>query len=213
MSALTYKVLNMKGKEVGSINLDPQVFAGEVNESLVHDVVTWQRNKARAGTHATLNRAKIEATGKKLYKQKGTGRARHSSAVSPLRVGGAVIFGPQPRSYETRMNKSARKMALVSALTEKASSSKLVVLDDLNTDGKTKSFAELMKNIGAEKGGSVVVTATRNNLVERSARNITKITTLPVDGVNVYDLLKHKYLICTKDAVDALTKRVKGEKE
>lgn len=213
MSALTYKVLNSKGKEVGTMNLDPEVFAGEVNEAIVHDVVTWQRSKARAGTHSTLNRSKIEATGKKLYKQKGTGRARHASAVSPLRVGGAVIFGPQPRSYEKRMNKSAKRQALISVLTEKATTSKLIVLDDLSTDGKTKSFAAVMTNLGVTTGGSVFVTAGRDELFERSARNVAKVRTIPVDGVNVYDLLKHKHLVCTKGAIDALTKRVKGEKE
>lgn len=210
MSSVSYKIVNMKGAEVGTMNLDPEVFAGAVNEALVHEVVTWQRNKKRAGTHATLNRAKIQATGKKLYKQKGTGRARHSSAVSPIFVGGAVTFGPQPRSYETSLNKKQRKQALVSVLTEKASAAKLVILDDLSSDGKTKGFASVVRNIGVEKGGSVFVIGSEHALVQRAARNVQKVQTLPVDGVNVYDLMKHKYLVCTKAGIEALQKRVKG---
>lgn len=210
MSSVSYKVINTKGKEVGSIDLDPEVFAGPVNEALVHEVVTWQRSKRRAGTHATLNRSKIKATGKKLYKQKGTGRARHSSAVSPIFVGGAVTFGPQPRSYEKSLNKKQRTQALVAVLTEKASASKLVILDELTSDGKTKSFASVVKNIGVDKGGSLFVLGSKDAMIDRASKNLKKIQTLAVEGVNVYDLMKHKFLVCTKAGVEALQKRVKG---
>lgn len=212
MSSVTYKVVNMKGAEVGTMNLDPEVFAGAVNESLVHDVVTWQRAKARAGTHATLNRAKIEASKKRPWKQKGTGRARHASTVSPIWVGGAVTFGPQPRSYEKSMNKKQRTQALVSVLTEKAANAKLVILDDLKTDGKTKSFASVMKNLKLAKGGSMFVLGARDEMVERSAKNVQKVRMVPVAGVNVYDLLKHTNLVCTKAGVEELQKRVKAAK-
>lgn len=210
-NAVNYKVLDMTGAEVGEVSLEPSVFAGDVNESLVHQVVTWQRNKKRQGTHATLNRAKIQATNKKPYKQKGTGRARRGSDVSPLLVGGAVIFGPQPRSYETRLNKSMKKQALVSVLSEKVAASKLVVLDNIISDGKTKSFAAAMKKLGITKGGAVVVHSAKDLNVDRSTKNIQKVVSLPVEGVNIYDLVKHKYLVCSKSGVEALQKRVKGE--
>lgn len=208
--SLNYKVLNLEGTEVGSVTLDPAVFAGAVNEALVHQVVTWQRNRTRQGTHATLNRSKIEATNKKPYKQKGTGRARRGSDVSPLLVGGAVIFGPQPKSYETRLNKKMKKSALVSALTAKAAKATLIVVDNLSVDGKTKTFAKALSKLGIVKGGAVVVCGSRDEQLERSTKNLQKIVNLPAEGVNVYDLVKHKYLICSKAGVEAITKRVKG---
>ena len=212
MTAVSYKIVNMKGAEVGTMDLDPEVFAGAVNETLVHDVVTWQRRKSRAGTHATINRAKFKATGKKMYKQKGTGQARASSYASPLFVGGAVTFGPQPKSYETSLNKKQRVQALVSVLTEKAASKKLVILDDISTDGKTKSFISIVKNIGVDAAKCLFVTDARNDLVERSAKNLPKVLTAPVAGVNVYDLVNYKFLVCTKSGVEALQKRVKAAK-
>ena len=211
MSTVKYKVVNMTGTEVGSMNLEPSVFAGDVNEALVHQVVTWQRNAKRQGTHATLNRAKIEATNKKPYKQKGTGRARRGSDVSPLLVGGAVIFGPQPKSYATRLNKRMRTQALVSALSSKAATANLIIVDDIKTDGKTKTMAAALKSFGIAKGGALVVTDKADAMVTRSAKNVQKVVPMPVAGVNVYDLVKHKYLICSKAGVEALQKRVKGE--
>lgn len=212
MSAVDYKIKNMQGAEVGTVSLDPSVFAGTINEVLVHDVVTWQRNKARAGTHSTLNRAKIQVTGKKMYKQKGTGRARHASYGSPIFVGGAVTFGPQPRSYEVRMNKKARKQALVSVLSHKVAGEKLVVVDSLSTDGKTKSFAAALGKLGVGKSKAMVVVANDNDAVIRSARNIAKIQTAKLDGINVYDLMKSTYLVCSKDTVLKLQEKVKGMK-
>jgi large subunit ribosomal protein L4 len=211
VSKVSYKVVNMSGAEVGSVDLEPSVFAGQVNEALVHQVITWQRNAKRQGTHSTLNRAKIEATNKKPYKQKGTGRARRGSDVSPLLVGGAVIFGPQPRSYETRLNKRMRTQALVSALSAKVASSSLVIVDDLKSDGKTQTFAKALKAFGIDKKSALVVTAESDSLLTRSAKNIQKVVPMPVAGVNVYDLVKHKYLVCSKSGVEALQKRVKGE--
>jgi large subunit ribosomal protein L4 len=157
-----------------------------------------------------LNRSKIQATNKKPYKQKGTGRARRGSDVSPLLVGGAVIFGPQPKSYETRLNKKMKKSALVSALTAKATKATLIVVDSLSVDGKTKTFVKALSKLGVEKGGALVVCGTRDENLERSTKNIQKVVNLAAEGVNVYDLVKHKYLICSKAGVEAITKRVKG---
>lgn len=204
----------MSGSEVGSMSLDASVFATDINEALVHQVITWQRNAKRQGTHSTLNRAKIQATNKKPYKQKGTGRARRGSDVSPLLVGGAVIFGPQPKSYATRLNKKMRTQALASALSSKLAKSTLIIVDDLKTDGKTKTFVKALKTLGAEKGGALVVTDKADTMLARSISNIQKAVPMPVTGVNVYDLVKHKYLICSKSGVEELQKRVtsgKGE--
>ena len=210
MSSLSYKVINTKGKEVGKIDLDADVFGGEINATLVHTVVKWQLNKRRQGTHSTLNKTKMVVSGKKPWKQKGTGRARAGGADSPLWVGGAVAFGPQPRSYETRLNKTARRKALVSVLSEKVQGSQLVVLDSLTVEsGKTKEFAGILKTIGAGASSSVVVLSAKEINVARTSRNIPKVVALPVEGVNVYDLLKHKFLICTRDGIEALQGRVK----
>lgn len=212
MSALHYKVLNTKGKEVGKLDLDPEVFGGDVNESLVHDVVRWQLNCRRAGTHSTLNKSKMIGGGRKPWAQKGTGRARAGSNDSPLWVGGAVIFGPQPRSYASRITKRTRRQALISVLTHKVATGAFIVIDELKVPkGKTKNFVEIQKSLGVQDGGSVFVMSEAKDEVRRSTSNVQKVLTLGADGVNVYDLLRHKHLVCTKDGVEALVKRLKCE--
>lgn len=204
-----YKIHNTGGKEVGNIDLDPEIFGGTIRPDLVHEVVVWQRNKKRSGTHATLNRSKIIATGKKPHKQKGTGRARAGSSVSPLWVGGAVIFGPQPRSYETRMPRQIKKQAMISVLTDKVQKGSLVVLDKLEVSGKTKDFADILKKIGVGKKGAVVVLPKNGEKVTQSARNIQKIATLPIEGLNVYDLMRLQHLVCTQETIKELAEKVK----
>lgn len=210
--SLQYKVLNMEGKEVGSVDLDPAVFGGKIDKHIVHAAVRWQRAKARAGTHSTLTRAEVSGGGKKPWKQKGTGRARAGSNTSPVWVGGGVTFGPKPRSYEFRFPKQNRKQALISVLSEKVKSGNLVILDKLSsTDGKTKGMAGVLSKLGLKDTKVTLVMPTKDASVWRASSNIKKVHTLPVSGVNVYDLVNGKVLLCTKDGIAALQKRIVGE--
>ncbi|NMC61625.1 MAG: 50S ribosomal protein L4 [SAR324 cluster bacterium] len=213
MESIEYKVVDTKGKPKGTVALDAKVFQAPVLEHLVHDVVVWQLAKRRSGTHSTLTRSMMLGGGKKPYKQKGTGNARRGSNISPLLVGGAVTFGPHPRDYKTRITKRSRLQALTSVLTEKVKESQLVVLDDLKLSRiKTKEITELLKNIGAEKGRSLILLKGNGDegekVIEKSSRNIAGVKTLSVSGINVYDLLYYKYLICSKEGIQALQERL-----
>jgi large subunit ribosomal protein L4 len=203
---------NMSGKEVGSVDLDPEVFAAKIHEAIVHETVRWQLARRRAGTHQALTRSMMKGGKKKPWKQKGTGRARAGSGVSPLWVGGASIHGPLPRDYDFRLSKRSRRQALASVLTSKVQEEKLVILDKLQIpSGKTKDFAAVLKKIGIAEQDAIVVTAKSEDMVTRSSRNIQKVLALSVAGVNVYDLLRHKYIVSTKDGIEALQARVKGQ--
>jgi large subunit ribosomal protein L4 len=211
MEAVSQKILNSEGKEVGSVELNPEVFNARLVPGIVQQAVRWQLAKRRAGTHSALNRAKKTGGGRKPFKQKGTGRARAGSSNSPVWVGGAVAHGPQPRSYEFRFPKRARRQALTSVLTSKRSNDRLVILDDLSiADGKTKSLVACLEKIGVENGSAAIILSGENSLVERSSGNLKKVKTLPVEGANVYDLLKHRYVVLTRESLEALQDRVLG---
>lgn len=213
MNTLSWKVLNMEGKEVGTMDLDPEVFDAPIKANLVHEVVRWQLNKRRAGTHQALTRTMKEGGAKKPFRQKGTGRARAGSGISSLWVGGASVHGPLPRSYEHRLAKRTRRQALAAVLSSKAKASNLVVLDTLAIpSGKTKDMASVLVKLGVGQSKVVLLTAKKDVQVERSSRNLNKIVTTEVAGANVYDLMRTKYLIGTKESILALQARVKAEK-
>ena len=214
METLKYKMHDMSGKEVGSIELDPEVFGAKVHEAIVHETVRWQLARRRAGTHRALTRSMMKGGGKKPWKQKGTGRARAGSNISPLWVGGASVHGPLPRCYDYRLSKRSRRQALVSVLTSKVQDAKLVVLDKLQVpSGKTRDMASVLAKIGISEQDVVIVTASSEEMVSRSSRNLSKVLALSVSGVNVYDLLRHKYVVSTQDGIKALQARVKQEAE
>lgn len=203
MESIEYKVVDMTGKQTGTVSLDPEIFQAPILEHVVHEVVVWQRAKARSGTHATLTRSKMLGGGRKPYKQKGTGRARQGSNISPLLVGGAVTFGPQPRDYTKRVSKRSRSQALTSVLSDKVKSETLVVLDDLQLSApKTKTISAMLQNVGAVDGRSLILT--QEAVVEKSSRNLSGVKTLSICGLNVYDLLNHKYFVCTKAGIESL---------
>ena len=219
METIDHTVVNMEGKEVGSCKLDLRVFGSKIYQDLVHQTVRWQRAKRRAGTHATLNRAKMEGGGRKPFKQKGSGRARAGSRNSPLWKGGAVIFGPQPRDYSFRLNKSARRQALSSVLTSKIKEAQLVIVDNLKIDsGKTKDMANVLNAVVGSAGKELKMNAVvllskeefanTDNGVIRSTGNIPKVRTLSTEGVNVYDLVNHPVLVATKQSIEELQARV-----
>jgi large subunit ribosomal protein L4 len=203
----------MQGKEVGTIDLDPAVFAAPLKKDLVHETVRWQLNKRRAGSASAKTRTMKEGGKKKPWKQKGTGRARAGSSISPLWVGGASVHGPLPRSYETRLAKRTRRQALAAVLSYKAKQNQLVVIDTLSIkSGKTKDMAKVLKAIGvADKKLAIVLEAT-DAMIARSGRNLDNVLLADVGGINVYDLMRHSYLVSTKDGIMALQARVKATK-
>jgi large subunit ribosomal protein L4 len=209
---LKVKVLSMKGSEVGDVELDAEVFGVKVQADLVHQVVRWQRAKARSGTHATLTKGMMKGGNRKPFKQKGSGRARAGSNTSPLWVGGGKSHGPQPRDYEFRLSKRTRRQALASVLTDKVNKSTLVILDELSlSKGRTKEMVKVLKALKIEGKKLAIVLPGKEDLVWRGAGNLKNVITLPVQGMNVYDLLKHQYLVSTKEGVQAIEKRVKAE--
>ena len=196
----TVSVLNMEGKEVGTIELNDAVFGVEINEHLVHLAVVQHLANMRQGTQKAKTRAEVSGGGRKPWRQKGTGHARQGSTRAPQWTGGGMVFAPVPRDYSIKMNKKEKRAALKSALTSRVAEQKLVVLDELKFDEiKTKNMVNVLKNINVEK--ALIVTADNDKNVYMSARNIENVKTLPANTLNVYDVLKYNTVVLTKDAV------------
>ena len=193
-------VLNMEGKEVGTIELSDAVFGVEINEHLVHMAVVQHLANKRQGTQKAKTRGEVSGGGRKPWRQKGTGHARQGSTRSPQWTGGGMVFAPVPRDYSFKINKKEKRAALKSALTSKVQENRLIVLDELKFDGiKTKNFVAVMNNLKVCKG-LVVINGNDNNVV-MSARNVQEIDMIPADRINVYDVVKAKTLVLTRDAV------------
>ena len=193
-------VYNMEGKEVGTIELNDAVFGVEVNEHLVHMAVVQQLANNRQGTQKAKTRSEVSGGGRKPWRQKGTGHARQGSTSSPQWAGGGVVFAPVPRDYSFKLNKKEKRAALKSALTSKVQGSSLIVVDELKFDEiKTKNFTNVMNNLKVEKG--LVVIADNDINVIMSARNVADVDTTLVNTINVYDVMKAKTVVLTKDAV------------
>jgi len=196
----TIPVYNVKGSQVGEIALNDQIFGVKVNETLLHEAVTMQLASRRQGTSATKNRSLVRGGGRKPWRQKGTGQARHGSRRSPLWTGGGIIFGPSPRDYNYELPKKARRQALKSALSAKIQAGELKILDALTLpEIKTKAMVEILENLKVSK--ALIVTAEVEEHVMKSARNIPGVSALSTTGLNVYDILYHDHLVLTKDAV------------
>ena len=193
-------VLNMEGKEVGTIELSDAVFGVEVNEHLLHMAVVQHLANRRQGTQKAKTRSEVRGGGKKPWRQKGTGHARQGSTRAPQWTGGGVVFAPVPRDYSFKMNKKEKRGALKSALTSRVNENKLIVVDELKLDSiKTKDFVTVMNNIKVDK--ALVVLDGENQNVVLSARNIPDVQTASVNTINVYDILKYNTLVLTKEAV------------
>ena len=196
-------VYNVEGNEVGTIELNDAVFGVEINEHLVHLAVVRQLANKRQGTQKAKTRAEVSGGGRKPWRQKGTGHARQGSTRAPQWTGGGVVFAPVPRDYDKKMNKKERRAALKSALTSKVQDQKLVVLDQLAlNEVKTKEMQRILNNLKAEK--ALIVTADQDEKVILSARNIEHVQTATPATINVYDVMKHKTLVVTKDAVASI---------
>jgi len=206
------QIVNTSGKKVGDLDLDDAVFGVEVQEGLLWEVVKAQMAGKRAGTAATKTRAMVRGGGKKPYKQKGTGRARQGSSRSPQFVGGGKVFGPHPRDYEVAVPKKVKKLALREALSLRVKEDKLVVVDKLEVEGKTKQVAAVLKALGISK--ALVVDSKDNTNLVRGTRNLPKSKWLAPEGLNLYDILKHEHLVLSAPSVEALTAALApGEKK
>ena len=203
------KVTTFSGGEAGSVTVSDAIFGLEPRQDLIHRCVVWQLAKRRAGTHAVKNRADIHRTGKKMYRQKGTGGARHGSARVNLFRGGGRSFGPHPRSHEIGLPKKVRALALRHALSAKAKDGGIIVIDTLAlTETKTKALREGFAKLGLANA-LIIDGAEVGTQVRLAARNIPNIDVLPVAGINVYDMLRRHTLVLTRAAVDALEARFK----
>jgi large subunit ribosomal protein L4 len=203
------QVTTLDGKAAGSVTLPDAIFGLDPRADLIARCVNWQLAKRRAGTHAVKNRADINLTGKKMYRQKGTGGARHGSGRANLFRGGGRAFGPTPRSHEHGLPKKVRALALRHALSAKAKDGGIVVLENASVqDAKTKSLIEHFGKL--EIANALIVDGAQVDAnFQLAARNIPNIDVLPVQGINVYDILRRTKLVLTKAALDALEARFK----
>ena len=196
----TIKVVSMTGAEVGSVELNDAIFGIEPNMSVVHEVVKNHLANCRQGTQSALTRAEVSGGGRKPWRQKGTGRARQGSTRAPQWTHGGIVFAPKPRSYSYALNKKVKRLALKSALSAKAASGDIKVVDGLKLDEiKTKTMQSFLTAVNA--GKAVLVTPEVNMNVVKSARNIPGVVTTPASILSVYDILNAKYLVVDKDAL------------
>lgn len=194
-------VYNMEGQKVGDISLNDDIFAVEVNKVVMHSAVVNILANARQGTQSTKTKSEVRGGGRKPWKQKGTGRARQGSTRSAQWVGGGIVLGPKPRSYNYTLPKKVRRLALKSALTSKVLDSNIIVLDDLKLEAvKTKEMVHVLKNLKVDSTALIVLPEVNENVV-LSARNIEDVKTATIGEINTYDILKYKKFIVTKDAV------------
>ena len=201
------KITTLDGKETGSVTLSDEIFGLEPRPDLLQRCVKWQLAKRQRGTHKVKNRAEIWRTGKKMHRQKGTGGARHGSARANLFRGGGRSFGPLVRSHAIDLPKKVRALALRHALSAKAKDGAIVVVDAVSvTEAKTKALQARLANLGWENA-LIIDGAQVDANFSQAARNIPHIDLLPVQGINVYDILRRRTLVLTKAAVDALEAR------
>jgi large subunit ribosomal protein L4 len=206
---MKHDVKTIEAQSAGSVDLSDAIFGLDPRADILHRVVQWQLNKRQQGTHQTKTRAEINRTTKKMYGQKGTGGARHGSRKPGLFVGGGKAFGPRFRSHETALNKKVRALGLKHALSSKLKASELIVLDKAElAAAKTKSVKAAFEKLGLVNA-LIIDGATLNEGFARAARNIPNIDVLPIQGINVYDILRRKNLVLTKAAVEALEARFK----
>lgn len=210
----TVAVVDTAGKRIGEVAVPP-VLEGKPHTAVLHEALLWQLAGRRRGTHATLTRGMVARTTRKLYRQKGTGRARHGSRNAGLFVGGGIIFGPSPRSHAYPLSKQVRRLALRSALAAKVAEGKLFVLDRLElSEPKTRVLATLVRELGGERsargaGGKVLlITASPSPVVARSAANLPGLRVLPATALNLHAILASDQVVVTQDALARIAEAV-----
>ena len=197
------KVYNMKKEEVGKLELNDMVFGADYNQPLIHQVIVALHNNARQGTKSTLTRSEINASKKKIYRQKGTGNARHDEKSAPQFTGGGVVFAPKPRDFSQKINKKMRDIAFASALSEKIRQNEVVVLDKVDFENKTKTANNFLKTFGLDKR-TVIVTAGKDENVVRATNNLEKVSCVDADLLNVAEIVENTYVVFTTDAMKKL---------
>ncbi|EAP85194.1 50S ribosomal protein L4 [Sulfitobacter sp. M39] len=201
-------VIKLDGGAAGSVDLDEALFGLEPRADILHRVVRWQRNNAQQGTHKVKTRSEVSYSTKKIYRQKGTGGARHGARSAPIFRSGGIYKGPTPRSHGHDLTKKFRKLGLRHALSSKAKTGNLVIIDDVTSDGKTAALAKQVKNLGWKRALIIDGASVNENFLQ-AARNIEGLDILPTMGANVYDILKRDTLVITKAGIEALEARLK----
>ncbi len=200
-------VINCKAEKVTRVDLVDSIFDVPVKSSVLHDVVTMQLACRRSGTASVKHRSDVKGSGRKLFRQKGTGRARRGDIKSPLLRGGGSVFGPDPRSYAYKIPKKVRKLALKMALSSKFKENKIVVIDQIELDPvKTKDFVEILNRLGIQK--ALIVTNEKNEILELSSRNVPGVKVLRTEGMNVYDILKYDNLVLLESSIKTIEGRL-----
>jgi len=199
------EVLSWEKKKVGDVDLADAVFAAPVNKSVLHMLVRWQLAGRRQGTHKAKTKGEVTGSGKKPFKQKGTGNARQGMARSPLFPKGGITFGPQPRDYSFGLPKKVRQVGLRSALSQLNGEGKVFIVDSMNAEGKTKELAARLSKFGLEK--AVLIDEQVDALFQRATRNLPKFRYYSVDGLNAYDLLKYGAVVLTKQSISRIQER------
>ena len=198
------KVYDIEGKEVETLELNDSVFGVEINEHLMHLAVVGQLANSRQGTQSAKTRSEVSGGGRKPWKQKGTGRARQGSIRAPHWVGGGIALGPKPRSYSYKLNKKERRLAIKSCLSSKVIENELTVVDKFEFNAiKTKEVAKMLNSLKLE-GKTLILLPEKNEIIQKSARNIKGVKTLSVNTINAYDLVNYKNLVVTLDTVKRL---------
>lgn len=196
-------VYNLKKEKISEVELRDEIFNVPIKNHILHQVVVSQLNSRRAGTASSKTRSEVKSSGAKLWRQKGTGRARVGSASSPIRKGGGVAFGPSSRNYANRVPKKVKKSALRMALTDKVKSDQFVLVDDFNLpEVKTKNFVGVMNNFDVHK--ALIVTKDKLVTLEKSSKNVPWVKVMRYRGLNVYDILKYDYLFLEQSAIEKI---------
>ncbi len=203
------EVKNVAGEKAGERELSAAVFEAPVKTHLLYEAVKWQMNAKRSGTACTKTRGEVAGGGRKPWRQKGTGRARQGSIRAPHWVGGGTVFGPRPRSYATKLPKKARKAALRAALSARLKDGDMVVVDELRLeDHKTKSAKAMLQSLGLWEKKLLIVVPQIDFFLDRSTSNLPFVKVIPVEGLNVYDLLNAEVVLCTQSAIDRIEERL-----
>ena len=200
-------VQNINGEKVSQMDLADSIFNVPLKGSVLHEVVTMQLARRRSGSASVKHRSDIKGSGRKLFRQKGTGRARRGNIKSPLLRGGGVVFGPDPKSYSYNVPKKVRKLALKMALTSKFQENAIVVLDRFELEKiKTRKFVEVLNSLNVKN--ALIVTDKKNENLELSSRNVPGVKVLRIEGLNVYDILKYKNLILAESSIKVIEGRL-----
>jgi large subunit ribosomal protein L4 len=205
---MKHDVIKLDGGKAGNIELDADLFGLEPRADILHRMVRWQRNNAQAGTHKVKTRSEVNYSTKKIYRQKGTGGARHGARSAPIFRGGGVYKGPVVRSHGHELTKKFRKLGLRHALSAKMAAGELVIIEDATSEGKTAALAKQVASLGWKRA-LIIDGASVNEDFAKAARNIDGLDILPTMGANVYDILKRDTLVITKAGVEALEARLK----